>query len=121
MAIVYLPVSSAHTDLTTMARWLAASTSSHSGGRARALPSVSAKTKAPTRSAAVCSQGYARSRAYAQAGVGQALRLQVPVFDRFQVQTTVDLAVRKTSSVTFGQAKVLVVAFNVGGPGGAMG
>jgi hypothetical protein len=42
----------------------------------------------------------------------------VPVFNRFQVQTTVELAVRKTSAVSLVQAKIIVVAFNVGGTGG---
>ena len=42
----------------------------------------------------------------------------MPIFDRFQVQRTVDLVVRKTDSVTRGQVKVMVVAFNVGGVGG---
>ncbi len=42
----------------------------------------------------------------------------MPVFSRFQVQTTVDLTVRKTSAVSLVQAKIIVVAFNVGGAGG---
>ena len=42
----------------------------------------------------------------------------MPVFSRFQVQTTVDLVVRKTSEVSLVQAKIIVVAFNVGGTGG---
>jgi hypothetical protein len=42
----------------------------------------------------------------------------VPIFDRFQVQRTVDLVVRKTDPITRGQVKVMVVAFNVGGVGG---